>query len=115
MPRICHTPVIPSNSWLQACFLTLPRASHAPISTTSKIVANRLQSTYSLFELSRNSISNVPDLLQGNIATNQRVRVFDPIHDSVREALAARLPEYSTTQNITLFVGTWNLNGRVSK
>jgi hypothetical protein len=49
---------------------------------------------------------------QGNIASSPRVHVFDPIHDSVRAALASRLPEYSTVKHITIFVGTWNLNGR---
>ncbi|CCM05549.1 uncharacterized protein FIBRA_07776 [Fibroporia radiculosa] len=52
------------------------------------------------------------DMLVGNLSTQTRVTIYDPIHDSVRRALEARLPEYSTTKQCTIFVGTWNLNGR---
>ncbi|KAF7332240.1 Inositol polyphosphate phosphatase [Mycena kentingensis (nom. inval.)] len=38
--------------------------------------------------------------------------IFDPIHESVRTALDNRIHEYSSTKNCTLFVGTWNVNGR---
>ncbi|EJD53563.1 inositol polyphosphate phosphatase [Auricularia subglabra TFB-10046 SS5] len=52
------------------------------------------------------------DLLLGNLSNNKTVAIFDPIHDSVRQMLAARRAEYSTTYRISMFVGTWNLNGR---
>ncbi|KAI0677390.1 DNase I-like protein [Trametes maxima] len=52
------------------------------------------------------------DMFVGNLSTQQQVTIFDPIHDSVRAALERRLSEYSTTKQCTIFVGTWNLNGR---
>ncbi|QRV87863.1 hypothetical protein RhiJN_15881 [Ceratobasidium sp. AG-Ba] len=52
------------------------------------------------------------DLLLGNLNTQRQVTIFDPIHDSVRSALASRLLEYSSPRKAQIFVGTWNLNGR---
>ncbi|KAF8915801.1 DNase I-like protein [Mucidula mucida] len=52
------------------------------------------------------------DMLLGNMSLQKSVTIFDPIHDSVRQALEQRLSEYSTTKQCTIFVGTWNLNGR---
>jgi len=48
----------------------------------------------------------------GNLTNQKTVTIYDPIHDSVRTALAKRLSEYSTTRSCSIFVGTWNLNGR---
>ncbi|CAE6454924.1 unnamed protein product [Rhizoctonia solani] len=55
------------------------------------------------------------DLLLGNMNTQRQVTIFDPIHDSVRAALAQRLPEYSSPHKCQIFVGTWNLNGKVMR
>jgi len=52
------------------------------------------------------------DMFLGNMNNQRPVTIFDPIHDSVREVLVQRLPEYSTTKQCTIFAGTWNLNGR---
>ncbi|KAI0306833.1 inositol polyphosphate phosphatase [Multifurca ochricompacta] len=52
------------------------------------------------------------DMLLGNLSNQTQVTIFDPIHDSVRAALDARLSEYSIARTCTIFVGTWNLNGR---
>ncbi|KAF9076927.1 inositol polyphosphate phosphatase [Rhodocollybia butyracea] len=52
------------------------------------------------------------DMFLGNMSSQRQVTIFDPIHDSVRAALDQRLPEYSHTKRATIFVGTWNLNGR---
>ncbi|TDL29681.1 DNase I-like protein, partial [Rickenella mellea] len=52
------------------------------------------------------------DMFLGNLSNRKPVTIYDPIHDSVRAALERRLPEYSTTKQITIFIGTWNLNGR---
>ncbi|KAG9002050.1 inositol polyphosphate 5-phosphatase [Tulasnella sp. JGI-2019a] len=52
------------------------------------------------------------DLLLGNFSTQAQVLIYDPIHDSVRAALADRISEYSTRQKATIFVGTYNLNGK---
>ncbi|THH19911.1 hypothetical protein EW146_g1364 [Bondarzewia mesenterica] len=52
------------------------------------------------------------DMFLGNLSLQRQVTIFDPIHDSVRVALEQRLAEYSSTKSCTIFVGTWNLNGR---
>ncbi|KAJ7284044.1 inositol polyphosphate phosphatase [Mycena rebaudengoi] len=52
------------------------------------------------------------DMFLGNMSSQRPVTIFDPIHDSVRTALEHRLPEYSSIKQGTLFVGTWNVNGR---
>ncbi|GBE79963.1 Inositol-1,4,5-trisphosphate 5-phosphatase 1 [Sparassis crispa] len=52
------------------------------------------------------------DIFVGNMSNQMQVTIFDPIHDSVRAALAHRISEYSTTKQCNIFVGTWNLNGR---
>ncbi|PVF99952.1 DNase I-like protein [Serendipita vermifera] len=62
------------------------------------------------------------DLFLGTLAQQKPVTIFDPIHDTVKRALFDRqvkstdplLHEYSTTKHISIFVGTWNLNGRPS-
>ncbi|KAI0082404.1 inositol polyphosphate phosphatase [Panus rudis PR-1116 ss-1] len=52
------------------------------------------------------------DMFLGNLSTQTQVTIFDPIHDLVNDELNKRLGEYSSTKNCTIFVGTWNLNGR---
>ncbi|KAF7291041.1 Inositol polyphosphate phosphatase [Mycena chlorophos] len=52
------------------------------------------------------------DMFLGNMSNQKSVTIFDPIHESVRAALESRIHEYSSTKNCTLFVGTWNVNGR---
>ncbi|CAK5262838.1 unnamed protein product [Mycena citricolor] len=52
------------------------------------------------------------DMFLGNLSNQRSVTIFDPIHDSVRDALESRINEYSSTRQCSLFVGTWNLNGR---
>nr|XP_031862893.1 uncharacterized protein CI109_001367 [Kwoniella shandongensis]KAA5529965.1 hypothetical protein CI109_001367 [Kwoniella shandongensis] len=52
------------------------------------------------------------DMLLGMMAGQRPVILFDPISDSVHSALKARVNEYSSTRVITIFSGTWNLNGK---
>ncbi|KAI0034116.1 DNase I-like protein [Vararia minispora EC-137] len=52
------------------------------------------------------------DMFLGNLSDQRQVAVFDPVHDTVRAALDVRIPEYSSTSTCSIFVGTWNLNGR---
>jgi hypothetical protein len=53
------------------------------------------------------------DMFLGNLNNQRPVTIFDPIHDSVRAVLDQRMSEYSVTKPSTIFVGTWNLNGKV--
>jgi hypothetical protein len=52
------------------------------------------------------------DMLLGMLAGQRPVILFDPIGDTVQSALHSRLNEYSRTRKLSLFVGTWNLNGK---
>ncbi|KAL0949308.1 hypothetical protein HGRIS_009384 [Hohenbuehelia grisea] len=52
------------------------------------------------------------DMFLGNMSNQRPVTIFDPIHDLVRASLDHRLTEYSTTKKCTIFVGTWNVNGK---
>ncbi|KAF8969491.1 inositol polyphosphate phosphatase [Flammula alnicola] len=53
------------------------------------------------------------DMFLGNLSNQLQVTIYDPIHDYVRATLEQRSSEYSTTKQCLLFVGTWNLNGKV--
>ncbi|KAF8504208.1 DNase I-like protein [Gautieria morchelliformis] len=53
------------------------------------------------------------DMFLGNMTQQIPVTIFDPVHDSVRAAMVDRLSEYSSTEFSTIFVGSWNLNGRL--
>ncbi|WWC87929.1 uncharacterized protein L201_002829 [Kwoniella dendrophila CBS 6074] len=55
---------------------------------------------------------NAIDMLLGMMAGQRPVILFDPISDSVQAALTARVNEYSRTKVLSIFSGTWNLNGK---
>ncbi|RUO95937.1 hypothetical protein BC936DRAFT_142935 [Jimgerdemannia flammicorona] len=57
----------------------------------------------------------VIDLLLGKLVHQKGIVIHDPVNDSVNEALVTRTKEYSTTSKITVFAGTYNLNGKSSK
>ncbi|KAI9574632.1 phosphatidylinositol phosphate phosphatase [Boletus coccyginus] len=52
------------------------------------------------------------DMFLGNLSNQAQVNIFDPVHDLVRKALDERISEYSSTCRCSIFVGTWNVNGR---
>jgi hypothetical protein len=52
------------------------------------------------------------DMLLGMMAGQRPVVLFDPISDSVHAALQARVNEFSQPRHVTIFSGTWNLNGK---
>ncbi|PWN44254.1 hypothetical protein IE81DRAFT_27792 [Ceraceosorus guamensis] len=58
------------------------------------------------------SKQSVIDALLGNLANQKPVSVYDPLNDSVSAELQDRLDEYSSTRELDIFVGTWNLAGR---
>jgi len=41
------------------------------------------------------------------------VAIHDPVHDSIAPEMKARLGEYSQKVQIDVFVGTYNLNGKL--
>ncbi|KAJ5591772.1 uncharacterized protein N7459_002141 [Penicillium hispanicum] len=52
------------------------------------------------------------DLLLGRLANQVAVHLFDPINDLVTEELNRRASEYSSSRDIRVWVGTFNVNGR---
>ncbi|KAI1368023.1 SacI homology domain-containing protein [Xylaria arbuscula] len=57
---------------------------------------------------------NTIDMLLGRLVGQVPVHLFDPISDFVSMELSKRSSEFSSTESITLWVGTFNLNGRTS-
>ncbi|KAI1132117.1 SacI homology domain-containing protein [Nemania abortiva] len=60
------------------------------------------------------SRQNTIDMLLGRLVGQAPVHLFDPISDFVSMELAKRSSEFSSTQSISLWVGTFNLNGRTN-
>ncbi|KAJ6172456.1 hypothetical protein N7470_001523 [Penicillium chermesinum] len=52
------------------------------------------------------------DLLLGRLANQIPVYLYDPVNDMVTEELARHASEFSTTRDIRLWVGSFNVNGR---
>ncbi|KAG6041285.1 hypothetical protein E4U41_005113 [Claviceps citrina] len=52
------------------------------------------------------------DMLLGRLIQQSPVHLFDPISDFVSMELARRSDEYTSSETITLWTGTFNLNGR---
>ncbi|OTA53560.1 hypothetical protein K449DRAFT_389738 [Hypoxylon sp. EC38] len=57
---------------------------------------------------------NTIDMLLGRLVGQAPVHLFDPISDYISVELNKRSAEYSSTENITIWVGTFNLNGRTN-
>ncbi|KAI9474803.1 SacI homology domain-containing protein [Zychaea mexicana] len=57
----------------------------------------------------------VIDQLLGKLVGQQEIIVHDPISDSVSKLMVKRLKEYSTSHQVTIFCGTYNLNGKSFK
>ncbi|CAO3627744.1 unnamed protein product [Cunninghamella blakesleeana] len=55
------------------------------------------------------------DQLLGKLPGQKEITIHDPISDSVSELLVSRIKDYSTTQKLTIFCGTYNLNGKPYK
>ncbi|KAJ5899822.1 hypothetical protein N7495_004566 [Penicillium taxi] len=55
---------------------------------------------------------NTIDLLLGRLANQIPVHLYDPMNEVITEELSRRASEYSSTKNIRLWVGTFNVNGR---
>ena len=52
------------------------------------------------------------DLLLGRLANQIPVHLYDPMNDLVTEDLGRRAAEFSSTKQIRIWVGTFNVNGR---
>ncbi|KTW30137.1 hypothetical protein T552_00615 [Pneumocystis carinii B80] len=52
------------------------------------------------------------DLLLGRLVNQKTVYIYDPINEFVTMELEKRVNEFSTIKNISIFVGTFNLNGK---
>lgn len=56
---------------------------------------------------------NTIDMLLGRLIGQTPVHLFDPVNDWVVAELAKRAPEYTSPQTIQLWIGTFNLNGKM--
>ncbi|KAI7868078.1 SacI homology domain-containing protein [Spinellus fusiger] len=54
----------------------------------------------------------VIDQLLGKLSGQKSIAIHDPISDSVSRLMTARVKEYSSSRKITIFSGTYNLNGK---
>ncbi|KAJ3019737.1 inositol polyphosphate 5-phosphatase [Thoreauomyces humboldtii] len=52
------------------------------------------------------------DLLLGKLAISENVLLRNPLHEAVTKEMRSRLSEYSSAEEITMLVGTWNVNGK---
>ncbi|KAL7415255.1 Endonuclease/exonuclease/phosphatase [Mrakia frigida] len=52
------------------------------------------------------------DMLLGMLADQRQIEIFDPVNQQLKRTLLQRAGEYSSTKNILVFTGTWNLNGK---
>ncbi|CAO3592079.1 unnamed protein product [Absidia cylindrospora] len=55
------------------------------------------------------------DQLLGKLSGQAEILIHDPISDSVSQLMQSRMKEYSTSQQISIFCGTYNLNGKSFK
>lgn len=55
---------------------------------------------------------NTIDMLLGRLIGQMPVHLYDPINDWVTSELTRRSAEYSSTEQISIFIGTFNLNGK---
>ncbi|EIE86666.1 hypothetical protein RO3G_11377 [Rhizopus delemar RA 99-880] len=57
----------------------------------------------------------VIDLLLGKLANQMVIAIHDPLSDSVTRQLTKRVKEYSKSRKISIFCGSYNLNGKAFK
>jgi hypothetical protein len=57
---------------------------------------------------------NTIDMLLGRLMGQMPVHLYDPINDHVTAELARRASEFTRPETITIWVGTFNLNGKTS-
>ncbi|ETS87634.1 hypothetical protein PFICI_01462 [Pestalotiopsis fici W106-1] len=57
---------------------------------------------------------NTIDMLLGRLVGQSPVHLFDPIMDYISGELSKRSSEYSSTESINMWVGTFNLNGKTN-
>lgn len=57
---------------------------------------------------------NTTDVLLGRLSDQDGILLYDPINDFVIQELDRRKLEFSSTTNIKVFAGTFNLNGELS-
>ncbi|KAF0414452.1 DNase I-like protein [Gigaspora margarita] len=53
------------------------------------------------------------DLLLGKLLNSKAIEIHDPVNEAIREDILSRLSDYCSKSTINVFVGTYNLNGRL--
>ncbi|CDZ98260.1 Inositol-1,4,5-triphosphate 5-phosphatase (synaptojanin), INP51/INP52/INP53 family [Phaffia rhodozyma] len=52
------------------------------------------------------------DMLLGMLADQHPIEIFNPANQLLKDRLNQRQPEFSSSKQIDIFTGTWNLNGK---
>lgn len=53
------------------------------------------------------------DFMLGKSNNSVSLLLRNPLHEAVQKALFAKINEFSSTEDMSLFVGTWNVNGKM--
>ncbi|CAG8655967.1 30604_t:CDS:10, partial [Racocetra persica] len=53
------------------------------------------------------------DLLLGKLLNSKEIEIHDPVNELIREDMLNRLNDYSSKSTINVYVGSYNLNGRL--
>lgn len=105
----------PAKRAWRACCRTRPRGTfplRQPQTPLVLIQADRSVNRVFQQQLFDNNKQKAIDALLGNLATSRKVRIFNPIHDTLRAQLRARAADFTSYEPTTIWVGTYNLNGR---
>lgn len=57
---------------------------------------------------------NVIDLLLGLMPNQASVQILDLVHEAIEAELSDRLAEFSSQKQVHVFVGTWNIGGKLA-
>lgn len=58
---------------------------------------------------------NTTDLLLGRLVGQEEVELFDPVSDWVQDRMRQRADEYESSEIVHVWVGTYNLNGKMMR
>ncbi|KAF2480633.1 SacI homology domain-containing protein [Neohortaea acidophila] len=57
---------------------------------------------------------NTIDMLLGRLINQMPVSLFDPVNDWVTAEVGRRAPEYTSSSDVNIWIGTFNLNGKTT-
>lgn len=96
---------------LAASSPTRPSRQHGCTTPTLPTRTSKPPSTHSLSVPGRRCGRELTSK-QGNLANQEPVEVFNPVNEAVRSIMQDRKADYSSSRPISIWVGTYNVNGR---